>query len=274
MPELVHLLPGLEELRQGGAVHFGASPVRAEYFEPAFLFERAHHVQRVLLVRQLRGFVSNGFVGDVFDVIVLSRRVETCLRTFFERPVKPGGKTRRPNQPRRVFDECVIVQNTQHFGFNISRAVKGIHEQAARTRIERQGHRVDREIAALQVFDNGGWRHLRRFAGFLIALGPRHADFRPHVAWQSQQQAFQVVIVAHDGHARPFQLLLQLERIALHRKIEVANGKAADDVADRTACQVDIHAGRARNVLDQGDATLLVRRQPDFHRVNVVSHAL
>ena len=66
---------------------------------------------------------------------------------------------------------------------------------------------------------------------------------------------------------------LQLERIALNGEVEVADGEAADDVADGAAREVKIHARGAGYVLHQADALELVRGQPDFHRVNVVSHS-
>ena len=66
---------------------------------------------------------------------------------------------------------------------------------------------------------------------------------------------------------------MQLEGIALHGEIQVADGKSANNVADSSSGQVDVHAGGARDVLYQGDAALLVRRQPDFHCVYVVGHA-
>jgi len=51
---------------------------------------------------------------------------------------------------------------------------------------------------------------------------------------------------------------LQLERVALEGEIEVADGKAGEDVADGAAGEVDIEARCAREFLDQDDAINMV----------------
>ena len=101
----------------------------------------------------------------------------------------------------------------------------------------------------------------------------RHADFGANVAGQAQIQRLYFVIGAGNPDAGLLQVFLQFEGIALDREIEIADGKTADNVADRAPGQVNVHTGGARNVLYQRDAALLVRRQPDFHGVYVISHA-
>ena len=71
-----------------------------------------------------------------------------------------------------------------------------------------------------------------------------------------------IVVSPADDSACPFEFFLQLERIALNGEIEVADGKAADDIAHGPAGEIDIHARSAGDVLHQRDALLLVRRQP------------
>ena len=99
-------------------------------FEPAFFFEHANNVQRVILVRQLLELVTDGLVSDVLDVVVLFRGIVPGLSAFLERPMKPSGKSRSANQPGWIFDESIIVQNAQQLGFNIGGAVERIHQQA------------------------------------------------------------------------------------------------------------------------------------------------
>ena len=113
-----------------------------------------------------------------------------------------------------------------------------------------------------------------RLARLLEALGARHADLGAGIAGQRDEDGPVVLFDGRDLRARFFQIFLELERIALNGEIEVADRKTADDVADGAAGQVKIHARGAGDVLHQPDALQLIRRQPDFHRVNVVSHSL
>jgi hypothetical protein len=65
---------------------------------------------------------------------------------------------------------------------------------------------------------------------------------------------------------------LQLEGIALDGEIQIADGEAADDVANCAAGKVKIHGRIAGNVLHERYAALLIRREPDLHGVYVISH--
>ena len=180
--QLRHLLAGLQQLAQLRRIHLGAGPVRIQNLEPAFLLQHAHNVQRIVFVGQLLNFVAHGFVGDVLDVIVFLGGLKAGLGAFLERPVKARRKAAGPDQPRGIFDKSVVMQDAENLGFNISSAVERVHQQAARARIQRQGHGIDGEIPAAQVFDERGGRNDRRLARFLVVLDARHADFGANVS--------------------------------------------------------------------------------------------
>ncbi len=145
-------------------------------------------MQRIVFVGQLLNFVADGFVGDVLDVVVFLGGLEAGLGAFLQRPVKARREAAGPDQPRGIFDKRVVMQDAEQLGFDIGSAVERIHQQAARARIQRQGHGVDGEIPAAQVFDEGGGRNYRRLARLLVVLDARHADFGAHVAGQAQVQ--------------------------------------------------------------------------------------
>ena len=80
-------------------------PVIVQHFEPAFLLEHLDDVQGIVFVSQCGDLVPDGRLQDVIDVLAFFGGVVTRLRALFERPVKTGGKARRANQARRIFQE-------------------------------------------------------------------------------------------------------------------------------------------------------------------------
>ena len=101
----------------------------------------------------------------------------------------------------------------------------------------------------------------------------RHPDLSPHVPRQHQKQRAHVFIVPGQLHARPFKIFLQFEGIALNREVQVADGEPTNNVANRAARQIERNSRGAGHFLHQIDALHLIRRQPDFHGVNVISHS-
>ncbi len=166
------------------------------------------------------------------------------------------------------------MQNADDLGFEVGDTVERIQQKSAGSFIERKRHGVDGEVAAAQILVNGGRHHDGGLAGFLEALGAGHADFGAGIAGQREEDGADIFFDGGDFGAGFFELFLQLERIALDSEIEIADGEAADDVANGATGEVKIHAGGTGYVLHEADAFELVRRQPDFHRVNVISHSL
>src|SRR5579871_124829 len=120
---------------------------------------------------------------------------------------------------------------------------------------------------------NRGGSNDGRFSGLFVVLGARHADFCARVTGKGHEECAVVFFDGRDPGSGLFQIFMQLERISLDGEIQIANGKTADDVPDRPAGQVEIQTGGTGDLLYQVDALELIRRQPEFHRVNVISHS-
>ena len=95
-----------------------------------------------------------------------------------------------PDEARWVFNERVVVQYPQYFRLDIGRAIERVHQQAAGARVQGQSHGIYGEIAAAQVFHDAGRPDDRSTARLLMALGPRHGDFRSHAARQHEVKRF------------------------------------------------------------------------------------
>ena len=137
------------------------------------------------------------------------------------------------------------MQNADELGLDVGHTVERIEQQPARSLVQRQRHGVDGEVAPTKVLMNRGRSNDGRFAGFFMMLGPRHGDFGASVAGQGDKKRTDVFFDRRDLGAGFFEFLVQFEGIALNGEIEVADGAAANDVADGPTSEVEIQTGGA-----------------------------
>src|SRR5580704_2901702 len=161
--------------------------MRMQNLQPIFSFEGAYYIQRIVFVGQLCDFMADGAACDVIDVFTLFRSVISLLSAFFERPVKAGSEAGGTNQARRIFDERIVMQNSQQLRFYVGYAVERIKQQSTRSLIQRERHGVHGEIAATQILLNTGGSYDRRLADLFIGFGVSHSNFCTHVSWQNEK---------------------------------------------------------------------------------------
>src|SRR4029079_598093 len=134
--------------------------------------------------------------------------------------------------------ERVVVNGAEFFALDVADAVGGVDQQYQRGFVERKRDGVDGEIAAAQVFVNGGGSNLWARAGLGESLFVRAAHLRRHAAGEQQIDGLQVVIGRNDFRAEFFlRQLGEFESAALHSKIQIANREAAERVAHGAAGQ-------------------------------------
>src|SRR4051812_24915574 len=150
---------------------------------------------------------------------------------------EPGGA----DQARRFFQKGVVVEDADYLALGIGDSVEGVCEQASRTRVQRERHGVDGEIAAAKVFVDGGRSDLWRLARLIVDLGAGHADLGPDISGKQGVNDLEVFIGALNDSTGTRKVLLELKRIALNREVEIANGKTANDVANGPAREVNVH---------------------------------
>ena len=105
-------------------------------------------------------------------------------------------------------------------------------EVAAGTRVQRQRHSVDREVAAAQILVNGRGSDGRWFARLVIDFRARHVQLGADIARHQELESPQVFVHALDRNPGFLQILLQLERISLNAQVDVADGKSSHQIAD------------------------------------------
>ena len=93
-------------------------------------------MQRVFFIGQLLDFVTGCPGGDVLDIVVFLRRLESLLRSLLQWPMEASGEAAGADQARGILYECVVVQDAKKLGFDISRPIERVQQQAAGTRIQ------------------------------------------------------------------------------------------------------------------------------------------
>ena len=250
-PYVLKLLPRFHPLRHFVLVNLCRGPLRMQHLQPALFFERLHDMQRVVLEGDLPDFIPDTFPAYMLDVVVLFGRFVASFRPLFQLPVETRRKARRPNQAGRIFQEGVIVQHADEFSLHVGRSIERVEQQPPRAGIERKRNRVDGEVAPPQIFVDGGWNDLRRGARFAVDFRARHADFHTHSARQHRMQGLGFLADDFDLRSAELQILLQFQGIALDREIEIADGQSGQDVTNRPARQIHVHAVGAGRFLYQ-----------------------
>ena len=186
-----------------------------------------------------------------------------CARFQFE--AHAGGIAHGAQQANRLIRETVYRKRAHLATLDIGKAVGGIEQQTARGRIQRDGDGVQRKVPPAQIL------HDRRPADF-------GARARPDVIIVARGGDAAVAISGEDDLNVPRLFVLEndltgdLRGIALNREIEVAEGRAGDQVAHRAAGQIDVEAQGRGQLLDTEHGGALFRREPAFEQEHVVGH--
>ena len=166
-------------------------------------------------------------------------------------------------EPDRIFEEAVVAHQSQDPRFKVGDAVERVHEQTIGALIERERHGVGGEVAAAQVVENAS-RVIDRLTGLREFLAAGAADLDPHAARESANRVCDGVCSPQMTAPACLSFGLQFGDFALHRDVEVANRRAAGQVADGAAGQEDGHAGFACSFANRPARRSVERGKGDF----------
>src|SRR6266566_4948580 len=111
-----------------------------------------------------------------------------------------------------------------HLGtLNIGEAVGGIEQQAARGGVQGNGDGVEGEIAAAQIFHDGGPANLRTRSGTNVMVVAGGGDAAFTVAGEEHFDVAKLFILGEDFGATFFKFVSDLRGIPLHGEIEIAH---------------------------------------------------
>ena len=221
------------------------------------------------LLQFLAAFVG----GEELDHTFIPGIFVAGLGSGIQLPAETRAVADGADQQRRLLQEPVVGNQAKGSGFDVGRAVEGVHQEAEGSFIERDGHGIDCEVTAAQVLlDRSPVIHRLAWLRILHAMGAD--DIHPHRAGKTQVKVARELIFAPQLGVEFFQWFLELKGISVHRYFKFANGMATGEVANGVPGQKQDGAGVARHLSQLGEGVALIGREPVFQQVDIVGHAL
>ena len=236
--------------------------VRAELGEPQDrVFDLALGEQRLQLVTQPRR-------GKVADEPHLDRPAGEPRRVLVHPEAVPVLIADRAEDASGVVDEREVVEHADRPRLEIAPPAEGIDEPAEVGALERDRHRVDREVAAEQVLPDRGVLDGRQRGRSVVELGARGDDVDALVIAVEDDRRPELLVRAHAAAERVGQRLRERDRIALDCDVDVEAALAEQDVADGSADEVDAleRLGHGGDRLEHGLQALEPRQLGGQHR--------
>ena len=156
-------------------------------------------------------------------------------------------------------------------GLNVGKTVERIEQESPGTFVEGDGHRVGGEVAAAEVFKDGR-PVVDGLAGFGIFLTAGGGDLDADAAGEPEEEGAGGLVIAPECAAGFLERLPELESISLNCKIEVADGEAAGEIANRATGEEEGHARVAGGVSNLAKGVLLSGGKAIFKKVDVIGH--
>ncbi len=173
-------------------------------------------------------------------VFLLACPVARCC-LFLEQPAKPVRQPGGPQQKCRVFYETVRRDQPELAILDVGRSVQWIQQQAIRSFVQRDRHRIGCKVTPAQVIQDR-----RRLCGGLAGLVVCHAQCRPNLrpdtATKGQIQRGKNFVPAGDHGPGSLKIVNQSIRFTLDGEIQIAHRRPARQVAYRASHQEHRHA--------------------------------
>ena len=208
-----------------------------------------------LLPEQLLELVAQARGGKLADQVHLDAGAGEAGRVPVHAEAVAVLVADRAEEPGRVVDEGQRVQDAHDSGLEVRPAAEEVDEVAERVALQRDGHRVDREVAAEEVLAQRGALDPGQRGRTVVELGAGrgHVDARP-VAGDHDRGA---ELLVRDGPAaeRRRERAAERDAVPLDGDVEIEGRLVQEDVADGAADEVDAleRAGRGLRGLEHLD---------------------
>ncbi len=262
----------LAQLIQLRRIHLRGRPERRQCLHPAVRFKPPQHPQRILLESDLLQLIPALELAHAGDKLFIPARLVPLLRPFIQRPAQPRHQPRRPHHSDRILDKSMVRDQPQLAVLNIRHPVQRIHQQTVRPLIQRERHRIRREIPPPQIVQDP-----RGLQNRLVRLRVRHRQRRPdlHPHRSRKGQIHCLAGLKLTRHRRPglLEILPQLQRIALHHHVQITHRRSTGQIANRAAHQKHSQTARTRQLTNLPESAALRGRESVLQQIDIISHA-
>ena len=145
----------------------------------------------------------------------------------------------RAEDPRRVVDERAVVEDPDAPCLEVLAAAEGVDEPAEVLALQGDGHRVDREVAAVQVLVDRARLDRGKDGGSVVGLAARGHDVDALLFAVDHDRGSELPMRAGTALELLRQSVGQRDRIALDDDVHVEVRLAEQDVSHRAADEVD-----------------------------------
>ena len=137
-----------------------------------------------------------------------------------------------------ILDEGQVVQHPHDAAAEVALAAVGVEQQAELGRQQRHGHRVDGEVATVQVLADRGVLDRGQGCRVLVVLGARAGHVDAQVAGQ-HHRGVELLVRVHAAVQRRGKALGEGDAVALEGEVDVEAGLLQQQVANGAAHEVD-----------------------------------
>ena len=149
----------------------------------------------------------------------------------------------RPEDSRRVVDERAVVQDADPPGLEVGAALERVDELAEVLALERDGHRVDREVAAVEVLLDRPRRHRGEHGRCVVRLAAGRHEVEPLVVAVEDDRGSELLVRADASVELLRDRACERDRVPFDDDVDVEVPLAEQDVADGSADEVDALVG-------------------------------
>jgi hypothetical protein len=189
---------------------------------PALRLKRMQYLERLFLVANLLQFPRLLMLGEMLDDLIALGILVSRLGSLFQFETQPRLQPRGADHQRRIVEKAVVGNQPQQARFDISNAIRRVHQQPIRALVQRNRHRIDRKVPRAQILLDAG-PVVNRLPWLGILGAARALQVHAHIPGKAQVKRARRRIFAPDLAAGARNRRFQFQRVSVYNNFQIAN---------------------------------------------------